>query len=658
MDTMRSPGGKQDSYAKTCFLYAILGVLLLAAFELPYVIQGMDSHVRIQDNLDAFPVAYAASHFKAFENQKNPFSFMFGGHLPKEAISLEPDVILALYGLFSPPVAYLFNDWMCRVVGFLGMFFLLAAIARRPLWLCFAAAIVFATMPFTYTSFEGLSLLGIPFLILIVFRFLKEEPPGIAFLIFSILYSILFAFYASLAWTGFFLLPGVFFAWLLIAVVRRRLLPGLLVVACILLAGYVAANWAFLRDMLSQNPTRWHREEIVSHIPFAEVFQRGILMPIQSQYHAAANPAFLWLAIFLYSVWALLNSVRQRLGKWHRLAALAVLFVSACACIYLFLVLKHVGMLTGTLLILAPAVYVTIVRKRAGEPDPQEAAPAPAAGSLPVVAALVALILFIGVFSILYRIVVQTPSLRAALEMLPVVGKTQLDRLYFLLPILFAIANFLALGSLLLIRRAGFFLVGILLVLQVASNVENADWLAERDQPTVAEYFSRGAFDEAARLIGTDREDLRIACLGFHPAIAHYNRFATIDGYWPVYPLSYKHEFRTIIAGELEKSDTLRRYFDDWGHRCYVMSAEIGINFMVTKSSPIREVRNLAINVNAMRELGGEYLFSSVPIANAPDLGLSLLGRASADDSAFALYVYEIPPESDKKPASASNESP
>ncbi|MBO5281674.1 MAG: hypothetical protein J6B43_00890, partial [Lachnospiraceae bacterium] len=60
--------------------------------------------------------------------------------------------------------------------------------------------------------------------------------------------------------------------------------------------------------------------------------------------------------------------------------------------------------------------------------------------------------------------------------------------------------------------------------------------------------------------------------LGITPAAALYNGFYCLDGYSNLYPLEYKHEFREIIARELEKSEGVRVYFDAWGNRCYLFN--------------------------------------------------------------------------------------
>jgi hypothetical protein len=138
--------------------------------------------------------------------------------------------------------------------------------------------------------------------------------------------------------------------------------------------------------------------------------------------------------------------------------------------------------------------------------------------------------------------------------------------------------------------------------------------------------------------------------------VAYYNKFTTVGGYWPLYPLEYKHRFRRVIAGELEKSETLRAYFDEWGNRCYLFSAELGRDLYVTKQEGPKRIRRLDIDTRALADLGTCCVLSAVTIDNAAEIGLRYLGNATDDRAATDLHVYEIacPTEPGRATAAAS----
>ena len=144
-----------------------------------------------------------------------------------------------------------------------------------------------------------------------------------------------------------------------------------------------------------------------------------------------------------------------------------------------------------------------------------------------------------------------------------------------------------------------------------------------------------------AERIGTDRSTYRIVSLGLPPAVAQYNGFFTLDSYQYDYPLEYKHRFRRIIAPELAKSDAIRIYFDHWGNRCYAFAAQLGRDWMVGKDRD-RVVTDLAFDLAALREMGGRYILSALPVLNHASLGLTLRGSFTDEAGYWNIWVYEV----------------
>jgi hypothetical protein len=135
-------------------------------------------------------------------------------------------------------------------------------------------------------------------------------------------------------------------------------------------------------------------------------------------------------------------------------------------------------------------------------------------------------------------------------------------------------------------------------------------------------------------------EDYRIVSIGIHPAIAQYNGFYTLDTYNNFYPLSYKYEFRKIIEKELAKNKTIRTYFDEWGGRCYIFTDELGKHYMFNKNTKKR-LKNLQLNIEQFKKMGGRYIFSAVLIENAAENNLSLEKVFVSKESAWKIYLYK-----------------
>ncbi|WP_053367556.1 DUF6044 family protein [Bacillus sp. FJAT-27245] len=167
------------------------------------------------------------------------------------------------------------------------------------------------------------------------------------------------------------------------------------------------------------------------------------------------------------------------------------------------------------------------------------------------------------------------------------------------------------------------------------------DEIIYRDKPTFRQFYAEKQFAEIGRYIGHPKEEYRVASIGIHPAIAQYNGFYTLDTYNNFYPLSYKHEFRKIIAKELEKNKTIREYFDEWGGRCYLFTAELGKRYMFKKNSKA-SLKNLELNTSQFKKMGGTYIFSAVPIMNAEENRLQLERTFTSKESAWKIYLYKV----------------
>jgi hypothetical protein len=94
-----------------------------------------------------------------------------------------------------------------------------------------------------------------------------------------------------------------------------------------------------------------------------------------------------------------------------------------------------------------------------------------------------------------------------------------------------------------------------------------------------------------------------------------------------------------VIAKELEKNEVIKQYYDDWGSRCYLFSAELGLDYDIRKDENIT-IRNLQIDTEVLKKLGCEYIFSAVAIENASDMNMKLLDVFEGE--AIELFVYKI----------------
>ncbi|MEY8266483.1 DUF6044 family protein [Lachnospiraceae bacterium 64-25] len=157
-------------------------------------------------------------------------------------------------------------------------------------------------------------------------------------------------------------------------------------------------------------------------------------------------------------------------------------------------------------------------------------------------------------------------------------------------------------------------------------------------QLSFGEFYSEELFEQAKQDIGYQGE--WSAAYGFYPAILEYNGIATLDGYLGFYAQSYKEAFRRIIAPAIERVEGSRDYFDSWGARAYLYS---GTDLSIVNAQRSLSVtdRDIYIDVDAFKELGGSYIFSRIELTNGKEAGLVLIGTYTDQASPYTLYVYQ-----------------
>ncbi len=160
-----------------------------------------------------------------------------------------------------------------------------------------------------------------------------------------------------------------------------------------------------------------------------------------------------------------------------------------------------------------------------------------------------------------------------------------------------------------------------------------------RGDPSFRGFYAESLFDQVKEELGNPA-GYRVLSVGMHPSIAQYNGFYTLDGYMVDYPLAYKHQFKKLIQGELDKAPALDHYYTRWGSRAYGFSAALGREYVFPKGNKI-VLQNLDYNWDQFRAMGGRYIFAPFPIE---DEALHLKGVFKDSDAAWDLYVYTVAP--------------
>lgn len=159
-------------------------------------------------------------------------------------------------------------------------------------------------------------------------------------------------------------------------------------------------------------------------------------------------------------------------------------------------------------------------------------------------------------------------------------------------------------------------------------------------EPTYRHFYAEDLFNAIADDMQMEnRANVKVASVAMFPAIAEYNGFYCIDGYLSDYPLAYKKNIRSIIKSELDKNESIRRYFDLWGSRCYLYSAEEQGEFLHNKNDGFA-IADLDFDISALSNIGCEYIYSAVPLPSLPNV--EFCKSYDTSDSFWRIFVYRV----------------
>lgn len=560
------------------------GLAAVAVMAVPYLLLGEDAVFTYHDQLDGELIAYILQAKHLFQGDTLP---EFMGGVSKTALTPPAPgcVLLFLTGHYF--AALLAMQMAGSLAGYLGMY-LLAREFRIAEGIAAATAVLFAYLPFL--PVYGLSQYGLPLLFWCALQLKKGR-----YVKASYLYVACYALTSSLALVGFGILGmgAVWLAWLLWR--RREGAPAVYysLGAWLLLLGiYVAENCRLLGELLGMGGAR------ISH---------------KSEYVLAAEPFFPML-------WRNLTRGGQHSEDYHLFLLAASLAAAAAGFAFREERVKRLQRTMGLCLLwnLFFCSMAALWDSAAG---------------------------------------VWLRSHMAAFRAF------QVDRVMWIAPVFwylaFACGGMLC-GEVLVHQRKkiwGILLAvatgcsalaaggQILLAGDVKSNIQKLR-LPDYGLFSYRDYYAIGVMEQVesflGEMTGLEPSEYRVVSLGIDPAAALYHGFYCLDGYSNNYPLDYKRSFRRVLAPELERSEYLRDYFDDWGNRCYLFSSECPGYYTIEKGGFY--FQDYRLDVKALRELGGDYLLSAAYIANAGQQGLILMNEypLETEDSYYRIYIYKV----------------
>jgi hypothetical protein len=223
------------------------------------------------------------------------------------------------------------------------------------------------------------------------------------------------------------------------------------------------------------------------------------------------------------------------------------------------------------------------------------------------------------------------------------------SRFYFLLPFLWLVVFSLGLRGMMVSRIMVpfvllFSFMNIYFIINNNYEIKNNIKLIfskKIDQPTFSEYLSSKLFENIDNYIGLEKSTYRIVSIGIQPSVSQLNGYYTLDAYMVNYDLHYKEKFRKIIENELDKNGEIKSYFDNWGNRCFIFSAELGRKNSITKEENLK-ISNLELNIEALKNLGGKYILSAVEISNYESMDLKFESVFVDENSPWSIFLYKV----------------
>lgn len=637
----------------------VIALILLFVSLIPYYILGQDVGIGIHDTFDSYLIWYdvLAESNMLFAGQLQTVPIIMDG-LPRLVYGSEFNVLLWLFILFDPCSVYILNLTAMRVVAFAGMYLLLrnhSLTEQKHQVIVAGVALCFSLLPF-YPS-GGLSVPSLPLALYVFLNIRSGSASKMDWLI-----LLLIPFYSSVIFSYMFFLAVMGFLWLWDLIRSRNLGLRLFGATALMTGEFMLVEYRLLLGVFFGEGFVSHRAEFeISDISILDALEEGLTNFLQGQYHA---PSLHGLVIFFSIIFALVLVFlsRSNIGT----ITLLLLGLGGIAGISVAVILKGYRSTVSVLDTLLSSVLL-------GSYYPF---PLIAAGALLVLLVILLYLLTKRVEAIRAVILESSETLKmialflgmsalfslwyglwSSVLLLPwkeqffILRAIQFSRIHWLHPLLWYVLFAVSLRMIndgLPVGRvdSGKILALALIVLQIVVILPNtwatsAARVANHRPLTYREFVAEEMFQQIEDDIGLPQESYRVISIGFHPSVAQFNGFYTLDGYFNNYPLEYKHRFRNIIAYELAKNSQVRDYFDNWGSRCYILTAEIGLDFYITKDRGI-VLNNLELNVTAMNEMNLSYIFSAVNITNHASNNLQFIGLYQHPDSAWNVYVYEI----------------
>ena len=540
-----------------------------------------------------------------------------------------------IFKILSPLNAYIINELLMRLIGFIGFFLLLNKyfnFKKSHLFLSFFTSLSFAFLPFNPSPF--LTVAGMPLLLYSILNFYNYKTSRIDWII-----CIIFPFYSSLVLGGFAILIFIFIILIFQFIKEKTFNLKLLFILSLMSFLYLASIYKGLYLIFYVDDYQSIRSIFPSaiNLDFDSIFmaiRNSLGLFIFGHEHAPSMHTYfiffsVIFAIFLFKKKLLFeDKILIQLLSLNIIISIIYGFIAyASVDLMLFKNFKYLKMIKlERIHWLQPVIWYLILYLSLSKINNSEIFKNKNlnVGKLKyfflAIALIVYLVKFLYLESLENRYVLQYPDILIKIKYI----SSFIIFLSLTSAIIFFIfknknffnqsVNYKYLLLFFILFSQIFYNLNILKINRIFTFDYRYSWHHNGiDTTTFDKYFMSGVFNQIDKEIYEKKDSFRVVSVGLSPSIALYHGFYVLDFYLSSYDLNYKNFFKNIIDNEIKKNDIIYNYYSGSGKRSYIFSAELGKNLPYFKKDVPNEI-HLDINIDELKKLGCKYIFSITKI--------------------------------------------
>lgn len=287
--------------------YFLISSFILFLYTLPWIIFGENSYVLIHDNLDDHEALYKTliESGKIFSYSSDKISSFMDA--PRGSFTSEFNFILWLYYFFNPYTASVINQFLIRIIAFIGMYLLLDRyVLPNEERYSFFIALLYSILPF-YPS-AGLSDPGLPLITYVFLNIRNNLDTKKDWII-----LILLPFYSSFVLCMMFYIVFVGIVWLYDIynkIVTKKFTIALFLFGII----YLIVNYRLLEVFIFHSTFVSHRVEFKpEYYNFITALKVSFINFILGQYHAPSLHIVFLPFVGIVFLWNLFSKSKDKL---------------------------------------------------------------------------------------------------------------------------------------------------------------------------------------------------------------------------------------------------------------------------------------------------------------------------------------------------------